>query len=118
MLTVSMIRAARSIPRAEGVSRKWEPSIFIYLHDLTCTPKAFGDVLSLASVRGAHPTADDVRAVVSLAYLSLNPDFPALNLALFSALNGNWTLLSYDGFGPAYTSKMTILSILCLDARA
>ena len=61
-------------------------------------------------------TADDVRAVVSVAYLSSTPDFPAFNLALDGALKGNWSNLSYDAYGSVYTAAFfPVLQTVCLD---
>ena len=63
-------------------------------------------------------TADDVRATVSLLYLSTLPDFPALNLALYGALNGNWSGLSYDAVGPLHTAELfSAITTACLDQR-
>jgi len=55
---------------------------------------------------------------VALRYLFLDPDFPALNQALYAALNGNWSALSYSSFGPAYTASFALaLPFACLDGR-
>jgi len=80
--------------------------------------KAFADVLKLASESGtsATVTADDVRAMVSVIYLSVVPRFPALNLALYGALNGNWSGLSYNAVAPIYTAGYFLaLPTACLD---
>lgn len=55
---------------------------------------------------------------MTMAYLSNNPNFSVLNEALFGALNGNWTGLSYAAFGPAYTQAfVVVLPTVCLDQR-
>jgi hypothetical protein len=56
--------------------------------------------------------------MVTLVYLSGSANFPALHLALYEALNGNWSGLSYAGFGASYTEGLApILPIACLDRR-
>lgn len=56
--------------------------------------------------------------MVTLVYLSGGPRFPALHLALYEALNGNWSGLSYAGFGATYTEALApILPLACLDRR-
>jgi len=80
---------------------------------------AFNTVLERAdSGNFSNTTASDVRAKVTLAYLSGSPNFSALNLALYEALSGNWSALSYDSFGLVYTTLVTpALPLLCLDAH-
>ncbi|KAF7976114.1 hypothetical protein HWV62_7549 [Athelia sp. TMB] len=83
-------------------------------------PKAFASVLSHAAsgnTSSSVVTPSDVRAMVTLAYLSSNPDPPALNTALYDALNGNWTALEWaDAYGPEYAmGALSGLTTLCLD---
>jgi hypothetical protein len=79
--------------------------------------QAFSTVLDRA-LSGGYPniTADDIRTVVTVEFLSGNPDFAALNKVLALAVNGNATLLSYDAlsFTQTYAS---LLPIACLDSR-
>jgi hypothetical protein len=79
--------------------------------------QAFSTILDRAlSGAYANISADDIRAVVALVYLSGNPDFPALNDALYTALNGNASALSYDI--PTFTQQFAqVMPIACLDAR-
>ncbi|KDQ19582.1 hypothetical protein BOTBODRAFT_170657 [Botryobasidium botryosum FD-172 SS1] len=79
--------------------------------------QAFSDVIQQALAGNASGvTADDVRATVNTIYLSGNPNFPALNSALHSALNGNWSALSYTGSGASDTQAVpTLLPTLCAD---
>lgn len=85
--------------------------------------QAFKQVLSVASSgKAGNITADDVRAQAYLAYLSVTPNFPGLNEALYLALNGNWTLLSYTdpitGTQAAFSQGVApVLPSLCLDFR-
>ena len=121
MRSASTTRHAHSIRRGKAASSK----LACYCYLLSCqlftslSFQAFSSVLNLAgSGTAVNTTADDVRAMVTLAYLSLNPDFPALNLALYGALNGNWTGLSYAAFAPTYTAELfRVLPTLCLDQR-
>ncbi|KAF7969924.1 hypothetical protein HWV62_25526 [Athelia sp. TMB] len=83
-------------------------------------PKAFAAVVSQAAAGNTSSTnvsASDVRAVVTLAYLSLNPNFPGLNDVLYGALNGNWAALQWAGaYGPGYMqSLLPSLTTMCLD---
>jgi hypothetical protein len=56
--------------------------------------------------------------MVTLAYLSGIPKFSALNVALYDAINGNWTGLSSAGFGPLFAQGLAeVLPIACLDKR-
>lgn len=100
-------------------------SVFLY-HFVLFDPfltlfldQAFSTLLDRAiSGNSSNVTAADFRAMVTMAYLSSNPDFPALNLALYGALNGNWSGLSYGEFGPAYTEAFfPVLQTVCLDQR-
>ena len=79
--------------------------------------QAFNTVLTRA-LSGTYPgtSADDIRVVMSLAYLSLTPNFPVLNQALAMALNGDLTPFTYDT--PTFTQNYaSVLPIACLDAR-
>lgn len=82
-------------------------------------PQAFAAVVTQAAASntsGFAVSSPDVRAMVSLAYLSGSPDFPGLNSALYSALNGNWSGLVWAEFGAEYTQGVfPALPTLCLD---
>ena len=93
------------------------------LTDLLSTAQAFAAVVSQAAAGNTSNTnvsASDVRAMVTLAYLSLNPNFPGLNDVLYGALNGNWTALQWAGaYGPGYLQSLfPSLTTLCLDQCA
>jgi hypothetical protein len=81
--------------------------------------QAFTTVLGRAlSGTSVNTSADEVRTMVTLAYLSGIPKFSALNIALYDALNGNWSGLSYAEFGTLYTEGLAaVLPIACLDKR-
>lgn len=56
--------------------------------------------------------------MVALVHFNLNSNFPALNQALYDALNGNWTGFSYTALEPVYTSGiLDALPTMCLDLR-
>ncbi|KZP19742.1 alpha/beta-hydrolase [Athelia psychrophila] len=83
-------------------------------------PVAFAAVLAQAAAGNTSNitvTPSDVRAMVSSAYLALNPNFPGLNTVLYSALNGDWTGLQWtDAYGPAYMQGVfPALTTLCAD---
>ncbi|KZP21579.1 alpha/beta-hydrolase [Athelia psychrophila] len=83
-------------------------------------PAAFAEVLSQAAAGNTSNitvTPSDVRAMVTLAYLSNNPNFLALNGALYLALNGNWTGLQWaDAYGTEYmTGALPVFTTMCAD---
>ncbi|KZP21575.1 alpha/beta-hydrolase [Athelia psychrophila] len=83
-------------------------------------PAAFAEVLSQAAAGNTSNTTvtpTDVRAVVTLEFLSANPLFPELNEVLYLALNGNWTALQWtDAFGIVYTANaLPVFTALCAD---
>ncbi|KDQ19580.1 hypothetical protein BOTBODRAFT_28154 [Botryobasidium botryosum FD-172 SS1] len=79
--------------------------------------QAFNDVIQLALAgNSSSATADDVRATININYLSIHPDFPALNLALHEALHGNWSALSYVSVGLPFTQGFApSLPTFCVD---
>ena len=81
--------------------------------------QAFKTVLNCAdSGNSSNTTANDIRTIVTSAYLSGSPNFSSLNLALYAALRGNWSAFSYASFGPVATNLLApILPLICLDMR-
>ena len=56
--------------------------------------------------------------MVSMDYLSGDPNFPVLNQALYQAIQGNWTAFNYTALATTYTSDtMLAAPIYCLDYR-
>lgn len=89
---------------------------------LTSLQQAFAEVLSQAAAGNTSNitvTPSDVRASLNIRYLTGYSDFPGLNTALYSALNGDWTLLQWaDAFGIEYSeSLLPSITTLCTDMR-
>lgn len=120
MHTVCMTQPAHSTPKGKEVSPM---SVFLLCLSAYFSRfqylQAFSTILKRAnSGNSSNTTADDVRAVLALGYLSFSPDFPALNQAFHAALSGNWSDLSYSSFGPVYTASFApALPLVCLDGR-
>ncbi|KAF7976223.1 hypothetical protein HWV62_7242 [Athelia sp. TMB] len=98
------------------------------MNDTTCpfnvngkgsVPKAFSEVISRANAGNTSNTtisASDVRAMVVLAYMSGNPNFPGLNSALYGALNGDWSGLNWADFAPEYLAAvLPVMPTFCSD---
>lgn len=83
--------------------------------------QAFSTVPSNA-LAGAfeNVTADDVRAMTCIGYMTGNPNFSAFSRALYAALYSNDTSgLDYSTIATPYSEAFfPVLPIICLDQRA
>ncbi|KDQ19584.1 hypothetical protein BOTBODRAFT_443473 [Botryobasidium botryosum FD-172 SS1] len=116
-LITSQIKAANRLLLRADAYCIYDPTCPFHSNGKGSVVQAFSDVLQQALAgNSSGVTVDDVRAAVNIGYLSSNPDFPAFNLALHGALNGNWSALSYANLASSYTPNFaTALQTLCLD---
>lgn len=80
--------------------------------------QAFKSVINLAdSGNITNITTDDVRFVTTLAS-SGNPKLSSINLALYGALNDDWSGFIQPDLGPGFTEAIAVvLPTLCQDQR-
>ncbi|KDQ19583.1 hypothetical protein BOTBODRAFT_443477 [Botryobasidium botryosum FD-172 SS1] len=116
-LVTSQIKAANRLLLRADAYCIYDPTCPFHSIGKGSVVQAFSDVLQQALAgNSSGVTVDDVRAAANIGYLSGNPNFPAFNLALYGALNGNWSALSYATFAPSYLPAFaSSLHILCLD---
>ncbi|KIY64817.1 hypothetical protein CYLTODRAFT_456861 [Cylindrobasidium torrendii FP15055 ss-10] len=81
-----------------------EPSCPFNYQGKGSVPKAFDEVLALASNGSAPVSVHDVREQVALNYFIGQPRLNDFNAALGQALNGNWTGWDYASTGAALTN--------------